>query len=196
MVPCSRPVARWGRAPGPGPGAATLHVIFGTRAPPTEAGPGPVRSPNNEVQDNFRISKKPMKKPQSMLNVSAARIETMTRTCNLAVPRPYGAPHMTIESISEIAGTRGRARIRVLRTVWALDCKRRHTRRARSRTRCATRNDHAVYDHVRGRSLDPRTRGPQFPSERADEMLDAGPTVERHEDALSFAQVNVEDWLE
>lgn len=33
-------------------------------------------------------------------------------------------------------------------------------------------------------------------SERADEMLDAGPTVERHEDALSFAQVDVEDWLE
>ena len=26
---------------------------------------------------------------------SAARIETMTRTCNLAVPRPYGATHMT-----------------------------------------------------------------------------------------------------
>jgi len=26
---------------------------------------------------------------------SAARIETMTRTCKLAVPRPYGATHMT-----------------------------------------------------------------------------------------------------
>ena len=183
--------AAWCRAPGRWPGGGGHRVRVRPRymsySGTAHRRGRAVRSPNK-----YKISKK----PQSMLNVSAARIETMTRTCNLAVPRPYGAPHMTIESISEIAGTRGRARIRVLRTVWALDCKRRHTRRARSRTRCATRNDHAVYDHVRGRSLDPRTRGPHFPSERADEMLDAGATVERHEDALSFAQVDVEDWLE
>ena len=142
--------------------------------------------------------------------VSAARDET-----NLAAPRPYGAtPYTNIHDDNRYLKSRGNrarglrahgrgGRLRVLRTVWSLDCKRRHTRRARSRTRCASRNESMLCSQLcrscatiedRPRSAHERAALPA--SERADEMLDAGPTVERHEDALSFAQVNVEDWLE
>ena len=137
-----------------------------------------------------------------MLNVSAARIETMTRTCNLAVPRPYGANHMTVNRYLKSREHAGgpESAFSAQFGLWIANAGTRDGLEVERAARpamimCCVRSC-AVYDHVRGRSLDPSTRGPHFPSERADEMLDAGATVERHEDALSFAQVDVEDWLE
>jgi hypothetical protein len=45
--------------------------------------------------DGTAVDRQRYRKNRNIECRSAARIETMTRTCNLAVPRPYGATHMT-----------------------------------------------------------------------------------------------------
>jgi hypothetical protein len=47
------------------------------------------------MRDGTAVDRQRYRKNRNIECRSAARIETMTRTCNLAVPRPYGATHMT-----------------------------------------------------------------------------------------------------
>ena len=180
-----------------------------TRQPPDACGPRVAGS--DLVRDIYCWIVMKQQEQTQLKNLNVRRVSAARDETNLAAPRPYGAtPYTNIHDDNRYLKSRrtrarglrahGRGgRLRVLRTVWSLDCKRRHTRRARSRTRCASRNESMLCRSCatiedRPRSAHERAALPA--SERADEMLDAGPTVERHEDALSFAQVNVEDWLE
>jgi hypothetical protein len=66
-----------------------------TRSESFDTFTGHFRARATTAADGTAVDRQRYRKNRNIECRSAARIETMTRTCNLAVPRPYGATHMT-----------------------------------------------------------------------------------------------------